>query len=425
VTARGVTVRTFQALSNRNYRYFFGGQLVSTTGSWLQTTAQSWLILELTHSAFALGLLLMVQYLPSLLLQPFGGLVADRFPKRTLLMCTQGSFAVVSGILGLSVAFGFVRVWEVFLLVLITGLVNVVDGPSRQSFVPEMVGWEQLPNAVALNSSVFNAARIVGPAVAGILIATVGTAVCFELDAVSYLAVILALYQMHPAELHIVKRTGEQLAGTFVQIREGLSHARRTPELMLVMVVMLVVGTFSYNLSVMIPALARDGLHSGAATFGLLSASLGVGALAGALGVAYVGRAAVPALLGGCAVFGTFLAIAGQAQSLPLLMVLLAMTGAGMIVHSSMSNSLIQLHTPARLRGRVMGLYLWVFLGTTPIGSPICGLIEQNWGSRAAMSIAGLAALSMAVGGSFWWARHRRAGGYVALSGPLAEAPTA
>jgi MFS family permease len=413
------------ALSNRNYRYFFGGQLVSTTGSWLQTTAQSWLILELTHSAFMLGLLLMVQYLPSLLLQPFGGLVADRLPKRTLLIFTQGSFALVSGTLGLSVTFGVVRVWEVFVLVLITGLVNVIDSPARQSFVPEMVGFDQLPNAVALNSSVFNAARVVGPAVAGILIATVGTAVCFELDAVSYLAVILALYQMHPSELHLVKRTGEQMAGTLSQLREGFAYARRTPEVMLVIAVMAVVSIFSYNLSVMIPALARDGLHSGAATFGLLSASLGVGALAGALGVAYAGRALVPALLGGCAVFGAFLAVAGQLQSLFPLMVLLAGAGAGMIVHSSMSNSLIQLHTPARLRGRVMGLYLWVFLGTTPIGSPLTGWIEQNWGSRAAMTIAGLAAVSIAAGGTVWWARHSRAADYSVSAGPMAEAPTA
>lgn len=425
-SARGITGRTFQALSTRNYKYFFSGQLISVTGSWLQSTAQAWLILELTHSAFMLGLLVMVQFLPNLLLQPFGGVVADRFPKRTLLYFTQSSFAVVAGVLGITVGLGIVRVWEVFLVVALFGLINVVDGPTRQAFVPEMVGSDQLPNAVALNSTVFNAARVVGPAAGGILIATVGTALCFDLNAISYVAVLVALYLMHPEELQLVRRATRQVAGTLGQIKEGARYAVRTPEVALVMVLMLVVGTFSYNFSVLIPALAKEGLHSGATTFGLLSAALGAGALLGALGVAYAGRATVPALLVGCAVFGSFLALAGQANSLVPAMLLLAVTGAGMIVYSAMSNSIIQLFTPAALRGRVMALYLWVFMGTTPIGSPLTGYFEQALGSRATMSIGGLVALATAIGGTIWWSRraHRR-GNYPAASPPFAEAPTA
>ncbi|HVD02973.1 MAG TPA: MFS transporter [Candidatus Dormibacteraeota bacterium] len=426
LSARGVTARTFQALSTRNYRYFFSGQLVSVTGSWLQSTAQAWLILELTHSAFMLGLLVMVQFLPNLLLQPFGGVIADRFPKRTLLLFTQSSFALVAGVLGVTVGLGIVRVWEVFLVVAIFGLINVIDGPTRQAFIPEMVEEGQLPNAVALNSTVFNAARVVGPAVGGVLIATVGTALCFDLNAISYLAVLGALYLMHPEELHLLQRTTRRVAGTMAQIREGASYAMKTPEVALVMILMLMVGTFSYNFSVLIPALAKEGLHSGATTFGLLSASLGVGALLGALGVAYAGRAAVPALLAGCAVFGTFLALSGQAASLVPAMGLLTVTGAGMIVYSSMSNSIIQLYTPAALRGRVMALYLWVFMGTTPIGSPLTGMIEQAWGSRVALAISGFAALATAVGGTVWWSRRgHRHGNYAGSSGPLADAPTA
>ncbi|MHB1576413.1 MAG: MFS transporter [Candidatus Dormibacteria bacterium] len=425
-TARAVTGRTFQSLSTRNYRLFFSGQLVSVTGSWLQTTAQAWLILELTHSAFMLGLLVMVQFLPNMLLQPFGGVITDRFPKRSLLYLTQGSFAVVAGVLGITVGLGIVQVWEVFLVVSLFGLINVVDGPTRQAFVPEMVGRDQLANAVALNSTVFNAARVVGPAAAGILIATVGTALCFDLNAISYIAVLAALYLMHPEELHFLDRAGQQVAGAVAQIKEGARHAARTPEVALVMVMMLVVGTFSYNFSVMIPALAKEGLHSGATTFGLLSASLGVGALGGALAVAYWGRATVTVLLAGCAVFGAFLLLAGQVAALIPAMALLMVTGAGMIVYSSMSNSIIQLFTPAALRGRVMSLYLWVFMGTTPIGSPIAGLIEQSFGSRATMTFGGMAALATAAGGLVWWARRkRRSGSYPASSPPLAEAPTA
>ncbi|MGH7642756.1 MAG: MFS transporter [Candidatus Dormibacteria bacterium] len=428
VTARGVTSRTFNALGNRNYRYFFSGQTVSVTGSWLQSTAQAWLILELTHSPLMLGLLLMVQFLPNLLLQPFGGVVADRWSKRQLLIATQSCFAVTAGILGVTDGLHLARVWEVFLLVAIFGVINVVDGPTRQAFVPEMVGRGRLPNAVALNSMVFNGARVVGPAIAGVLIATVGTAICFDLNAISYLAVIGALSLMRPQELHAAPRLKGGAGAALTQVREAVAYVRHTPEVKLVIVLMAIVGTFSYNITILITALARTGLHAGAGGFGLLSAALGAGALLGAVGVAYASRASIRALLIGCGVFGLFLALAGQVGGLASAMVLLALAGAGMIVYSAMSNSVVQTFTPGALRGRVMGLYLWVFLGSSPLGSLIFGGVEQVWGSRVAMALGGSAALLAALGGTWWWNRRaRRREGYSVVVPPAEPiaAPTA
>lgn len=395
----------------------------------MQSTAQAWLILELTHSPLMLGILLMVQFLPNLLFQPFGGVVADRWPKRRLLMITQSCFAVTAATLGIVEALHAAKVWEVFVVVAIFGAINIVDGPARQAFVPEMVGKGRMPNAVALNSMVFNGSRVVGPAIAGALIATLGTAICFDLNAISYLAVIGGLLLMRSNELHPSPRQKGAAAGVFNQVKEAVSHARRTPEVALVIVMMAVVGTFSYNITILITALARTGLHSGAAGFGLLSAALGTGALLGAAGVAYASRASMPALLVGCCVFGFFLALAGQASSLALAMVLLALAGGGMIVYSSMSNSVVQTFTPGYLRGRVMALYLWVFLGSSPLGSLLFGVIEQAWGSRLAMALGGSVAVLVSVCGTWWWSRQRqRNQGYSSDVPPPSEpiaAPTA
>jgi MFS family permease len=280
-----------------------------------------------------------------------GGLVADRWSKRQVLIFTQSCFGLTAAALGITDGLGQARPLEVFILVALFGLINVVDGPARQAFVPEMVGSRQMANAVALNSLVFNGARVVGPALGGILIATVGTALCFDLNAVSYLAVIAGLWMMNAKELHSSRRPTGVRPGMLAQLREGVGYVRRTPEVAMVIVLMAVVGTFSYNLTLMITSLARDGLHTGASGFGLLSAALGVGALLGALGVAYAGRASIPALLVGCGVFGGFLALAGQTDGLFQAMVLLTLAGMGMIVYSAMSNSVVQTFTPSPLRG--------------------------------------------------------------------------
>ncbi len=396
---RDVGRRTFLALGTRNYRLFFAGQLVSVTGSWIQTTAQAWLILQLTHSPFMLGLLITVQFLPVSVAGPLGGVIADRFPKRTVLIATQSAFGLAAAVLaGLTWA-GHPRPLLVFVIVFGFGIINVVDGPTRQAFVTEMVGREQLSNAVALNSLVFNSARVVGPAVAGVLVGTAGVAWCFALNAVSYGAVIVGLWLIRSDLLHRPARGAATPAGTLRQLREALAYVRRTPDLALAIGLVAVVSTFTLNFSIFLPALARQTLRVGATGFGLLSAALGVGALAAALVVAYRGRADWRGLLGGCTALGVFMLLAGLAPDLPLAMLFLALAGAGMIAYTSMTNTLIQLRTPAHLRGRVMGLYLWIFLGTAPIGSLATGAIEQAGGAPLGMTIGGLLAVGTSVAG--------------------------
>ncbi|HUY07910.1 MAG TPA: MFS transporter [Candidatus Dormibacteraeota bacterium] len=404
-SGRAVTARTFDALGNRNYRFFFGGQTISVTGSWLQSTAQAWLILELTHSPLVLGLLLTVQFLPNSLLQPFGGVVGDRWPKRRVLIVTQSSFAITAAVLGIIEGLHMAKVWEVFVVVAVFGVISVVDGPTRQAFVPEMVGKRRMSNAVALNSMVYNGARVIGPAIAGGLIAAVGTAACFDLNAVSYLAAIGGLLLMRPEELHPNPRFGGAVSEVLTEVREAIGYVRRSREVALVIILMAIVSVFSYNLTIMITALARTDLHSGAGGFGLLSASLGAGALVGALGVAYMSRASVGTLLIGCGFFGLFLALSGQVSRLTSAMALLALAGGGLTVYSAMSNSVVLTFTPGRLQSRVMSLYLWVFLGSTPLGSLFAGGVEQAWGDRVTMALGGALAILAAAGGTWWWTR--------------------
>lgn len=408
LSGRAVTSRTFDALGNRNYRFFFGGQTISVTGSWLQSTAQAWLILELTHSPLMLGLLLTVQFVPNSLLQPFGGVVGDRWPKRRVLIVTQSSFAITAAVLGIIEGLHVAEVWEVFVVVAVFGVISVVDGPTRQAFVPEMVGKRRMSNAVALNSMVFNGARVIGPAIAGGLIATVGTAACFDLNAVSYLAALGGLLLMRPGELHPNPRVVGAVAGVLTEVGEAVAYVRRSREVVLAIILIAIVNIFSWNLTIMITALARTELHAGASGFGLLSASLGAGALVGALGVAYMSRASIRALLIGCGFFGLFLALAGQVTGLTSAMALLALAGGGLTVYSAMSNSVVLTFTPGGLQSRVMSLYLWVSLGTTPLGSLFSGGVEQAWGSRVTMALGGSIAILAAAGGTWWWTRNIR-----------------
>ncbi|HUY96883.1 MAG TPA: MFS transporter [Verrucomicrobiae bacterium] len=406
---RDVGQRTFLALGTYNYRLFFAGQLVSVTGSWMQTTAQAWLILQLTHSPFMLGLLITVQFLPVSVAGPLGGIVADRLPKRTVLIGTQSAFAVAAAVLaGLTWA-GHPHPMLIFVIVFAFGVINVVDGPTRQAFVTEMVGRPQLSNAVALNSLVFNSARVVGPAVAGVLIGTTGVAWCFTLNAASYLAVIVGIWLIRSDQLHRPVPARPTPSGALRQLREALVYVRQTPDLGLAIGLAAVVSTFTLNFSIFLPALARETLKVGATGYGLLSAALGVGALAAALAVAYRGRADWRGLLTGCATLGVFMVLAGRAPTLPLAMICLALTGAGMITYTAMTNSLIQLRTPAHLRGRVMGLYLWIFLGTAPIGSLATGAVEQAGGAPLGMAVGGLLAVGTALAGVLLLARRRRA----------------
>jgi MFS family permease len=395
---------TFRSLRNRNYRLFFSGQIVSLTGTWMQSVGQAWLILELTHSALALGFTAALQFLPMLVLGPWGGLIADRVDKRKLLMGTQAAAATLALILGVLTVTHHVHPWVVYLMASLLGLVNVVDMPGRQSFVMEMVGPRDVTNAVSLNSVVVNGARIVGPAVAGLLIATVGIGLCFLANAVSYMAVIVALVAMRPAEL----RRDAPMARAKGQLREGFRYVWGNPELRDPLLMMLVVGTLAYNFSVVLPLVAKDVFHRGALEYGWLFSLMGAGAVIGGLVVASRGRASRTLLTIATGVFG--LAILGAAVAPTLTWELVAMVpmGAASTVFIATSNALLQLGASPQMRGRVMALFAVVFLGSTPIGGPLVGWIAERFGPRVSLDVAGIATVLTGVVG--WFVLRRSLG---------------
>jgi MFS family permease len=386
--------RTFRSLKVRNYRLYFLGQIVSMSGTWMQSVAQAWLVLELTGSGVALGTVTALQFLPTLLLGPWGGLIADRVDKRRLLIWTQTASALLALALGVLVVTHVVVLWMVYALALGLGLVTMIDMPTRQTFVMEMVGREHVTNAVSLNGVIVNASRIVGPAVAGVLIATVGVGICFLVNAGSYLAVIAGLYMMRTQELQrgaITTRQGGQL-------RAGLRYVWRTPELRTPLLLMAVVGAIAYNFSVLLPLMVRFAFHGGAGAFGVLFSVMGAGAVVGGLAVAAWGKATRRLLAGAALAMGGFLALAAVAPSLGFEMAAMLPVGVASTAFIAMSNSLLQLGATPEMRGRVMGLFAVVFLGTTPIGGPLVGWIAEQLGPRAALGIAaGVTALAGAV----------------------------
>ncbi len=384
--------RTFGSLRVRNYRLYFAGQIVSVSGTWMQSVAQAWLVLKLTGSGVALGGVTGLQFVPMLFAGAWGGVIADRMDKRKVLVATQSLMATLALALGILTLTGAVRLWMVFLMAFLLGLVNVVDMPTRQAFVTEMVGPERVANAVSLNSVVVNAGRIVGPAIAGLVIAAVDVGICFLLNAASYVAVIAALLAMRKRELQAAPRTARQRG----QIREGLRYAWSDPTLRLTLTMVAVIGLLAFNFSVFLPLFARQVFHSGAATFGLLYALLGVGAVTGGLAAAWRGRTgSMPMALSGT-VAGITLIVAAFMPTLALELVAIMPVGAATIAFTAMANSLLQLRAAPAMRGRVMALYGVLFIGTTPIGAPAMGLLSQRLGPRAAMAIAG--ALTAAAG---------------------------
>lgn len=379
----------FRAFRNTNYRLFWLGQLASLTGTWMQRIAQAWLVLQLTDSPLALGSVTAIQALPILLFSLIGGALADRFPKRRVLLVTQAVMLVQALLLASLVASGLVQVWHIYVLAAVLGLSSALDNPTRQSFVAEMVGSDDLPNAVALNSAQFNTSRILGPSIGGITIATIGVAGCFFLNAASYLAVIGGLLLMRPERLHPPPppKKGRLLG----QIGEGLHYAATTPDVALVVLLMAALGTFGYNFTLILPLIGQYVLGEGPIGFGLLTSSMGVGSLGAALGIAYAGRPTRRTLLLGAAGFSLLLAGVAWSRWLPLTMALLAGLGLCSIVFSATANTRMQMVTPSHLRGRIMGLYALLFAGTTPIGSLIIGTAAEHVGVQAA--VAGAAAL--------------------------------
>ena len=396
---------TFSSLKVRNYRIFFIVQLVSVTGTWMQSVAQSWLVLKLTGSGLDLGITAALQFLPTLLFASFGGLIADRTDKRKLVMLTQSCAAAVALALAVLTLSGHVQLWMVWTLAFGLGLVNSFDTPARQSFVVEMVGRKQLPNAVSLNSAVFTSARVIGPAVAGVLIAVVGTGWCFLYNGLSYLPVVAGLFLMRPAELH----RAAPLQRARGQVVEGFRYAWSKPELRLPLLLMAVIGTFAFNFNVVLPLMATREFHAGAQVFGLLLSVMGAGSLAGALVAASRESPTQRVLVMAAAGFGALMTAAALMPSLPLELAVLLPMGAFMITFQATTNSLLQLNSDAVFRGRVMALYVMLFVGTTPIGGPLVGFIAEHFGARSAMALGGIATLAAAAV-ALWTIRRMAAG---------------
>jgi MFS family permease len=377
--ARQSSSKTFAALSVRNFRLFFIGQLISVSGTWMQSVAQGWLVLQLTGSSVDLGFAVALQYLPILLFGTYGGLVADRHEKRRILYFTQSSAGLLALTLGILMTTHHVTVTTVFVLASLLGFVNLFDVPARQAFVQEMVGRDLIANAVSLNSVLMNSGRVIGPSVAAGLIALVGTAACFYSNAASYIAVILALALMRSKELlpmQIVQRQPGQL-------RLGLKYVFDTPQLRNVIIAVAVVGTFAFNFTVTLPLLAHVTFHQkSAAQYGILMGCMGIGAVIGGLLVAHRSRP-TPKLLASLAVaFGVFMTLVAFAPTILLAEIALIPTGACSIAFVSSANSTLQLNSGQQMRGRVMSLYSTAFLGTTPIGAPLVGLLIAGTNPR-------------------------------------------
>jgi MFS family permease len=391
---------TFRSLRARNYRLFAAGQVVSLSGTWAQRVAQDWLVLELSpNPGLALGITTGLQFLPVLLFGLYGGVLADRYDKRRMLIGAQIAMGVLALVLGLLDLTHVVVLWHVYVLAFMLGLASVVDTPVRQSFVSEIVGAQDMPNAVSLNSATFNSARIVGPAIAGVAISQVGTAYVFLGNAVSYVAVIGALLAMRAAELYPSTRVARQ-AG---QLREGLAYVRHRPGLLVPIVLVFMVGTFGLNFQITLALIAKKTFHSGAGSFGLLTSALAAGSLLGALQTAH--RSGPPSrrvLFGAAFVFGLLEVAVGFAPSYGVTVALLVPTGAAVLTFTTTANSLVQLGCSSQVRGRVMALYILVFLGGTPIGAPVIGALAEAYGPRSSLWVGGVVCALSAVAGALW-----------------------
>jgi MFS family permease len=393
----------FRSLRVRNYRLYAAGQLVSLTGTWMQRVAQDWLVLELTNSGTALGIVTALQFLPSLLFGLWGGVLADRYDKRKLLLATQTGLALVALILGVLDVTGIVQYWQVLLLALLLGLVSAVDSPVRQSFAVEMVGPDDLTNAVGLNSTIFNSARILGPAVAGVMIAAVGTGWAFVANAISSIAVLTGLALMRPSEL----RPSPAIDRVRGQLRAGLRYVWHRQDLLLTMILVFVVGTFGLNFQITTALLAKQVFHRTATGYGLLSTALAVGACVGAvLATRRRTRPSLLFLLLAALSFGLLEIIAGSMPGFGGTALLLVLVGLAMLSFTTAANSSVQLGVEATMRGRVMALYLMCFLGGTPLGAPIVGWVANTVGPRWGMIGGGVVCMAVAVGMALYLVRQ-------------------
>ena len=394
--------RAFSSLGNRNYRLFWFGQLVSLAGSWMQDVALSWLVLELTNSPKALGLTMTIRFLPALFLSVYGGILGDRLPKRTTLvsvLSVQLCTALALGILG---TLGILSVGLIYLLTGVRGVVESIEGPVRQSFVPEMVGPRDLPNAVALNSTLFNAARIAGPAIGAGVIAGFGVEACFYLNAASFLAVIGALLAMDKNKLYAVQKPARQ--PVHLQVREGFRYVRATPVVVVIFILVGFIGAFGYNFQTILPLVTKYVLHAGASTLAMLTTTMGAGSVVAGLAAAYWGQPGMKRLIGATCAFVGLLLLVGLSSWVAITLVLLFALGIVGVLFMTSANTRLQLTVPDYLRGRVMGMYMLLFVGTTPIGSYVIGFLAEHLGVRPTiLTMAGLCAVG--VGAALFYLR--------------------
>lgn len=398
-----------RAFRHRNYRLFFGGQLVSLVGTWMQQVAQAWLVLQLTNDPFLLGLVAAVQFLPVMILGLFGGLIADALPKRPTLIATQAiQMLLAFALFGLVVS-GLVQVWQIVALAALLGVTNAVEMPTRQAFAVEMVGREDVASAVAFNSATFNTARILGPAVAGLTIGAFDISAAFLVNGISFLAVIVAYALMRDAELHaqpnLTRPSG--IAEIRTTLADGLHYVAATDRVLLAVVVLGLVSTFGMNFSVVIPALARDVLHTDAAGYGFLMTASGVGSLVAALGIAFSGRSRMSFIAWGACLLGVAEVAAAIVQVYPLALVAMAFVGLGAIGMAATANTTIQLAVPNELRGRVMSVYTTVFAGSTPVGGLLMGWVASRFGVDVSLAAGGIACVLVGLAGAAWLRRIR------------------
>jgi MFS family permease len=412
---------TFQSLGIRNYRLFATGQLISLIFGWVQITAQDWLVLQLSHdSPSALGVVTAFQFAPILLLTLYAGKLADRFDKRRLLLVVNVLYLILAGLMGTLVVSGAVQLWQVFVFAVLWGTVTALETPTRQAFVSELVERRLLPNALALSAATFNSARVIGPAIGGLSIALFGTGTAFVVNAVSYVAPLIVLCLMRPGELYRDGLAGGRVTAADAKVSDGLRYVRYRPDLLLPLGLMLVIGLVGFNFQLTLAVLAKNVFHTGAASFGLLTTAIAVGALCGAL--AGSGRRARPSVwtvLGAAVAFGALETAAGLMPTYLSTAIVLVPTGFFMVYLAQAANQRVQLGVDPELRGRVMALYVLVFLGTNPIGAPVVGWLAQAFGARTSIWLGGV--ISLLAGGAALAVRLRLAGGRIRLT--LAPVP--
>ncbi|MBF4480655.1 Predicted arabinose efflux permease, MFS family [Rhodococcus rhodochrous J3] len=387
--------QTFAALRGPNFRLYISGQAVSLIGTWMQTVAQSWLVLQLTGSATAIGIVLALQTVPMLLLGPYGGVVADRSDKRRLMIGLQTLMGVQALILGLLVVTDTVALWHVYVLAVALGLNQCFENPARQSFMLELVGPEDLRNAVSLQSVLASCSRMIGPAVAGLVIAAGGLGVCFLLNAASFVAVVTSLLRLDVSRL----QRSPAAARAKGQLREGFAYVRSTSDLAVPLLMMALVGCLAFEFQVVLPVLADHTFAAGAGAYGFLTAAMGAGSVVGGLAVATWGRTGTRPLILTSLAFGIAMAVAAAAPNLTTLIVLMVIVGALSVTFTSTTNSSLQLAAAPMMRGRVMALWSVAFLGSTAIGGPIAGWVCEQWGGRAGLLLGAVACLVAAAMG--------------------------